>query len=55
MTDERRAEIRKMIERHTQKALASPAAARASLIKTGIYTKDGKLSPNYGGKKTDAH
>jgi len=24
------------------------------LIKTGIYTKDGKLSPNYGGKKTDA-
>ncbi|HEY5073003.1 MAG TPA: hypothetical protein VII63_13350 [Caulobacteraceae bacterium] len=53
MKDERRAEILRMLERHPKKALASPAAARASLMKTGIYTKDGKLSPDYGGDKTD--
>jgi hypothetical protein len=52
MTSEaQRAAIKKMIERHTKAVAASKEVARASLIKEGIYTRDGKLAPSYGGKK----
>lgn len=34
----------------TKRNTASPAAARASLIEEGIYTKKGKLRVEFGGK-----
>lgn len=52
MTSEaQRAAIKKMIERHTKKVTASKEVARDSLIKEGVYTRDGKLTPSYGGKE----
>jgi hypothetical protein len=51
MTDaERNTEILALIERYTRNATKSKAAARKALIKTGVYTKSGKLSARYGGK-----
>lgn len=47
--DERRAEILKMIQRHTQAATQSRETARATLIREGIYNSDGTLAPKYGG------
>ena len=46
---ERNAAIKLAIIAHSKKALASPAAARRSLIASGIYTKEGQLRPEYGG------
>ena len=36
-----------MMERARRKVLASPAAARAALVRSGIYTKSGKLTKPY--------
>ncbi|WP_296615541.1 hypothetical protein [Sphingomonas sp.] len=47
---QRNAEILKLLEEQTKRNSASPAAARASLIAEGIYTKKGKLRVEYGGK-----
>jgi hypothetical protein len=46
---ERNQAIKNAILAHSRKALASPEAARSSLIASGIYTKNGDLHPNYGG------
>jgi hypothetical protein len=46
---ERNQAIKNAIFAHSQKTLASPAAARRSLIASGIYTKNGDLHPSYGG------
>ncbi len=48
-SDAQRAAIKKMIERHTKAVTTSKKAARDSLIKEGVYTRDGKLAPSYGG------
>lgn len=47
--DAQRAAIKKMIALHTKTVTASKKTARASLIKDGFYTSDGKLKPEYGG------
>jgi hypothetical protein len=44
--EKRRAALRDYAER----AKANPAGARDRLIATGIYTKAGKLKPEYGGE-----
>jgi hypothetical protein len=55
MTSEaQRAAIKKMIERHTKIVTVSKETARESLIKEGVYTQDGKLTPPYGGKEKKA-
>lgn len=51
MTDEqRRRAIKQLIKKHTAASTVSKKAARAALIKEGIYTKSGNLRPWYGGK-----
>ena len=51
MTTAELAKKRLVTLRAYQKAAkANPAGARARLIKTGIYTKSGKLRPEYGGE-----
>jgi hypothetical protein len=47
---QRNAEIIKILAAHTKKNTVSKAVARASLIAEGIYTKDGKLRPEFGGE-----
>jgi hypothetical protein len=49
-SSEQRAAIKKMIEEHTKTVTASQAAAKASLIKEGVYTPTGKLTRRYGGQ-----
>ncbi len=46
---DRNAAIKRAITEHSRHALASKAAARKSLIDSGIYTAAGQLHPNYGG------
>jgi hypothetical protein len=40
-------DFRKAARKFTKRVTASPAAARAQLVKEGILTKAGKLSKNY--------
>jgi hypothetical protein len=47
---QRNAEILKILEENTKLATVSKAAARATLIGEGIYTKKGKLRVEFGGK-----
>jgi hypothetical protein len=47
MTDEKRQAIKLAIKRQTEADTASPAAARAALVRMGIYTADGKIAPDY--------
>lgn len=44
--EKRRAALRA----YAKKAKADPEGARKRLIATGIYTKSGKLRPEYGGE-----
>ena len=46
---ERIAAIKQLIRDYTEEHTRSPEAARAALIKEGIYTKDGELMPEFGG------
>jgi hypothetical protein len=47
---QRTARFKELAERHTAKHIVSKKAARDLLISEGIYTKDGKISPEYGGE-----
>ncbi|WP_185680866.1 hypothetical protein [Parvibaculum sedimenti] len=49
--DAKRAAIKKMIAQHTKNVTASAKTAQQSLVKEGVYTNEGKLSPDYGGQK----
>jgi hypothetical protein len=52
MTSEaQRAAIIEMIDKHTEKVTVSKTDAKRSLVEEGIYTKRGKLSAHYGGRK----
>lgn len=44
--------IIKLIDKRTKEITRSRKTARDTLIAEGVYTKDGKLSPDYGGPKT---
>jgi hypothetical protein len=51
MTDaERRRAIHALIEKHTIANTASKKIARKSLIAEGIYTENGELRVEFGGK-----
>jgi len=43
-----------MIERHTETVTADKKTTRDSLIKEGVYTTDGHLAEQYGGRKKAA-
>jgi hypothetical protein len=50
MTEAERIErFREMAERHTAEHTVSKQTALDELVAEGIYTKDGKLAPEYGG------
>ncbi len=49
-TGSRRTAILSLIKRHTQTHGASREAAREALVKEGIYTAEGKLEIEFGGK-----
>ncbi|MEP9359334.1 hypothetical protein [Sphingomonas sp. KR3-1] len=51
---QRNAEILRLLEEQTNRGLKSKAAARATLIREGIYTEKGKLSAEFGGKRKKA-
>lgn len=49
--DAKRAVIKQMIAKHTKAVTANAETAKQSLVKEGVYTNEGKLSPNYGGQR----
>jgi hypothetical protein len=51
MTDTQRDQIRRLLEKQSAASSASPAAARESLMRSGLYNDDGTLKVAYGGKK----
>jgi hypothetical protein len=53
--EKRREVIKKIIAEYTAEITVDRKTARAALMKTGIYTRSGELTPEYGGperKKT---
>ena len=50
MTDEERKATLAFIEKYTAANTVSKEAARATMIKEGIYTPDGKLRVEFGGE-----
>jgi hypothetical protein len=46
---QRHAAIIALIDEHTRKNTVSKAAARADLIRSGIYTQKGQLRVEFGG------
>jgi hypothetical protein len=54
--DVRRAKILEQIEKYTMENSASKTLAMSALIRTGVYTKKGKLKVEFGGdsKNKDA-
>lgn len=51
MTDQKREAIRKAIRDQTAVNTANPKAARAALVRMGLYTKDGKVAAEYSNLK----
>lgn len=49
MTQHERAALTRLLEEQTRFHSENPAAARAFLLGTGIYTPEGDLTPEYGG------
>ena len=47
MTDQQRAALKRLIERNTRSTPTDRTAARASLVREGICTDDGRLAPEY--------
>lgn len=50
LTDETRAEIRRLLRENTARNTASAEEARRALVRRGIYTADGQLTPEFGGQ-----
>lgn len=48
---QRNSAIKQLIKDYTAKNTKTPEAARAALIREGIYTADGKLMPEFGGPR----
>jgi hypothetical protein len=51
---ERMSAIKQLIRDYTKEHTRSPEAARAALIREGIYTEDGELKPEFGGPPGNA-
>lgn len=49
MTDRQREELKRILDEQTARLTASPEEARAFMIRTGTYTEDGNLAPEFGG------
>ncbi len=53
MTDQQRAAILKALKEQTEAHEASPLEARAFMLRSGVYTPEGELTPEYGGPEQD--
>jgi hypothetical protein len=53
MTEQERTALKAILQEQKQYHVANPAAARAFLLGTGIYTPDGNLTPEYGGPQKE--
>lgn len=51
--EQERTALMVILQEQKQYHIANPAAARAFLLGTGIYTSDGDLTPEYGGPPLD--
>lgn len=51
MTEQQRQEIKRVLQEQSSRHTAHPEEARSFLLKTGIYTSDGKLAPEYDGNE----
>lgn len=47
MNKEKKLAIQKAILAYTKKYTKSPSAAKKALVDEGIYSKDGRLAPEY--------
>lgn len=54
MTDQERDLIRKALEEQTRLHEANPLEARAFLLRSGVYTNSGEITPEYGGPELAA-
>lgn len=54
MTDAERNAIREALAARVSQAINHPDKAKARLVKEGFYTEAGKLTPQYGGRKSSA-
>lgn len=52
MTRAEQNRFKKALEDFVRDATSSPASAQKALEKTGIYTRSGRVSSNYGGSKS---
>jgi hypothetical protein len=53
MTDQKREAIRKAIKEQTAANTASRKAARAALVRMGLFTRDGQVAVDYATSKRD--
>lgn len=51
MTSSEQERIKEALATYTKKATASAEIALDTLVREGIYQRNGELSPNYGGKR----
>jgi 7-keto-8-aminopelargonate synthetase-like enzyme len=49
VNEKQREDIRQALKEQTARHQANPDEARAFLLRTGIYTNDGELAPEFGG------
>lgn len=52
MTSERKEKALRALEAYTRKITRTKSSARNALVREGIYTREGKLTAEYGGPKT---
>lgn len=53
LSDEARREIRDLIRQHTARNTTNAKTARDALVRRGVYTAQGDLTPEYGGEASD--
>lgn len=51
MTDQQREALKMILRDHARRSTVDRDTARRSLIDEGIYTEDGNLAPEFGGKR----
>lgn len=54
MDSQEQAHIKALLNAYTKKATQSAKTARETLVKEGIYLKNGSLSPNYSQERKSA-
>lgn len=53
MTDKQREALKLLLRDHARRSTVDRETARQSLIDEGIYTQDGELAPEFGGKTAE--